>query len=78
MPKYDAVPDTQQVPTTRHTAAAAAPPKPKDPLVTMTTDIPASVRRELKLACAIHEVKLKDAVEAAIRAWLVEHPPKLP
>lgn len=80
MPKYDQVPDAPQVPTTRHVAPAAAAPKsaaPVDPLVPITTDIPASVRRDVKLACAIHGIKLKDAVEAALRDWLTEHPIRL-
>jgi hypothetical protein len=80
MPRYSEVPDSPQVPTTRHiapAAAAAKPTAPVDPLVPITTDIPASVRRDLKLACAIHEVRLKDAVEAALRAWLAEHPVRL-
>ena len=77
MPKYDAVPDSPQVPTKRHTPPAPKPAAPVDPLVPITTDIPASVRRELKLACAIHGVKLKDAVEAALRDWLSEHPVRL-
>jgi hypothetical protein len=79
MPRYSEVPDSPQVPTTRHVAPAAAVPKPApaDPLVPFTTDIPASLKRDLKLACAIHDVKQKDAVEAALRDWLTEHPIRL-
>lgn len=31
----------------------------------------------MKLACAIRWTKLKDAVEAALRDWLTEHPIRL-
>ena len=42
--------------------------------VTVTTTIPDSVRDEVRVACAVHNVKLKDAVTEALRAWLVYHP----
>lgn len=72
-PQYNDVDVSPQVPKTRQTVPAAAAPAP-DPLVPLTTDIPASIRKSLKLACAIHDVKLKDAVAQALTAWLAAHP----
>lgn len=40
------------------------------PLVPITTDIPAPIRQELKVALAVHGVKLKDAMAEAIALWL--------
>lgn len=75
MPKYDDVPDDNQLAGSRHrTVAAAPPPAPVDPWVDITTTIPRSVRQDVKVACAIHGVLLKDAVTEALRAWLLEHP----
>jgi hypothetical protein len=76
MPKYDDVPaDDQLTGSRRRTVTAAAPPaEPVEPWVDITTKIPVSVRREMKVACAVHGVLLKDAVTEALRAWLVDHP----
>lgn len=75
MPKYDDVPaDDQLASSRRRTVIAPAPAEPVDPWVDMTTTIPNSVRQDVRVACAIHGVKLKDAVTEALRAWLVEHP----
>jgi hypothetical protein len=76
MPKYDDVPAEDQLTgSRRRTATAAAPPaEPAELWVDMTTTIPESVRQDVRVACAIHGVKLKDAVTEALRAWLVEHP----
>lgn len=70
MPRYEKVADGPQLPARREKPKAAAE-------VTITTDIPVTVRRDLTLACAIHGVKLKAAVTEAIEAWLKEHPPTL-
>jgi hypothetical protein len=48
--------------------------EPAELWVDMTTTIPESVRQDVRVACAIHGVKLKDAVTEALRAWLMEHP----
>jgi hypothetical protein len=76
MPKYDDVPAEDQLTgSRRRTATAASPPaEPTELWVDMTTTIPESVRQDVRVACAIHGVKLKDAVTEALRAWLVEHP----
>lgn len=75
MPKYDDVPADDQLAGSRHrTVTAPAPAEPVDPWVDITTTIPRSVRQDVKVACAIHDVKLKDAVTEALRAWLREHP----
>jgi len=75
MPRYDRVSDETQIPAHRTVPAPAAPPPAVvDPLVPITTDIPTSLRRDIRLACAVHDVKLKDVVADALRAWLAEHP----
>ena len=76
MPKYDDVPAEDQLTGSRRRQTVIAPPPtdPVDPWVDMTTTIPNSVRQDVRVACAIHGVKLKDAVTEALRAWLVEHP----
>lgn len=77
MPRYDQVSDDAQIPAHRTVPAPASPsPAVVDPLVPITTDIPGSLRRDVRLACAIHGVKLKDVVADALRAWLAEHPPQ--
>lgn len=70
MPKYDQVSDEQQLPRTRTLPPATVQRAPDDPLVPITTDIPASIRQELKVALAVHNVKLKDAVAEALVIWL--------
>jgi hypothetical protein len=70
MPTYDKVSDAPQLPKTRSVPPAAVRTAPDDPLVPITTDIPASIRRELKVALAVHDVKLKDAVAEALTLWL--------
>ena len=48
--------------------------EPEEVWVTITTTVPTSVRDDVRVACAVHDVKLKDAVTEALRAWLVYHP----
>lgn len=79
MPKYDDVPADDQLTGSRRRSSAAPPAEPVpglgfDRWVDMTTTIPESVRQDVRVACAIHGVKLKDAVTEALRAWLLEHP----
>lgn len=75
MPQYDDVPDNDQLAGSRHRTATAPPlAEPVDPWVDMTTTIPNSVRQDVRVACAVHQIKLKDAVTEALRAWLLEHP----
>ncbi|GAA1590744.1 hypothetical protein GCM10009678_86280 [Actinomadura kijaniata] len=86
MPRYDDVPKDEQLPRTR-TTAPPAPPAPaaaapaaelaEEAWVAITTTVPVSVRKQMSVACAIHGVKLKDAVTEALRAWLADHPPRL-
>lgn len=78
MPKYDDVPAEDQLTGSRRRQTPATDLVPGlgfDPWVDMTTTIPESVRQDVRIACAIHGVKLKDAVTEALRAWLAEHPP---
>lgn len=78
MPRYDAVPDDDQIAgSSRRTAQAGPPAEAPEPWVAITTTIPASVRRSMSVACAVHGVKLKDAVTQALQAWLDEHPARL-
>jgi hypothetical protein len=75
MPKYDDVPTDDQLASSRRRTVIAPPPtEPVEPWVDMTTTIPQSVRHEVRVACAVHGVKLKDVVTEALRAWLKEHP----
>jgi hypothetical protein len=76
MPQYDDVPDDDQLSSSRRRTVAAVPPPPRpaDPWVAITTTVPSSVRDDVKVACAIHGVKLKDAVTDALRTWLADHP----
>lgn len=74
MPDYGNVPPDNQLAGSRRRSSAAPPAEPVDPWVDMTTKIPNSVREDVRVACAIHKVKLKDAVTEALRAWLLEHP----
>lgn len=73
MPQYDDVPADDQLASSRRRTVAAVPP-PADPWVAITTTVPSSVRDDVKVACAIHGVKLKDAVTDALRSWLADHP----
>lgn len=75
MPRYDAVDDSPQLPN-RRTRPAVAAPEP-EAWVAITTTVPAAVRKEMTIACAVHGVKLKDAVTEALRAWLTDHPGRL-
>jgi hypothetical protein len=76
MPKYDDVPASDQLTGSRRRQTVIAPPpaEPAELWVDMTTTIPESVRQDVRVACAIHGVKLKDAVTEALRAWLEDHP----
>ncbi|GAA4155117.1 hypothetical protein [Actinomadura keratinilytica] len=75
MPKYDDVADDEQLLSSDRRTAQA--PAAEEPWVAITTTVPSSVRRQLSVACAVHNVKLKDAVTEALRAWLAEHPPRM-
>jgi hypothetical protein len=75
MPKYDDVPASDQLTGSRRRTVIAPPPaEPVEVWVDMTTTIPQSVRHDVRVACAVHGVKLKDVVTEALRAWLEEHP----
>jgi hypothetical protein len=75
MVDYSEVPDEKQLTgSRRRTVIAPAPAEPVEPWVDMTTTIPQSVRHDVRVACAVHGVKLKDVVTEALRAWLEEHP----
>jgi hypothetical protein len=80
MPRYDAVPDDEQLSGSGRRSAEpqqaepASPPPIPDPWVAITTTVPTSVRREVSVACAVHGVKLKDVVTEALREWLRTHP----
>lgn len=80
MPKYENVSTDQQLSTTRNRRSRTTPPTggasapAPEAWVTMTTTMPADVRRELAVALAVHNIKLKDAITDAVRAWLAEHP----
>ncbi|MFF7459633.1 hypothetical protein [Kitasatospora sp. NPDC008115] len=68
MPKYNPVSTERQLP-------GQAPGKTNE--VAITTTIPYALRRQLTLALAVHDVKLKDAVAQALEAWLESHPVSL-
>ena len=68
MPKYDDVSTDNQLDGSQRRAGATPPAEPVDPWVDITTTIPNSVRQDVRVACAIHGVKLKDAVTEALRA----------
>lgn len=74
MPQYDKVDSSPQVPRGRHLTTQPAAVE-QDPLVSVTTDIPASLRKRLKVACAVHGIKQQDAYADALEAWLEKHPP---
>ncbi|MFJ7209776.1 hypothetical protein ACIQWR_40395 [Streptomyces sp. NPDC098789] len=78
MPKYNPVDDSRQLPLAP-TPPPAATVRREPPVaqVAITTTLPAPLRRQLTIALAVHEVKLKDAVAEAIQAWLEAHPVKL-
>lgn len=42
--------------------------------VQISTTLSVGLNHELHVACAIHNIKIKDAVSAAVRLWLHEHP----
>ncbi|MFI6158257.1 hypothetical protein ACIBCA_36855 [Kitasatospora sp. NPDC051170] len=73
MPTYEPVPEDRQLPKT--TPPTAAAPAPKE--VPIATTIPYALRRQLTLALAVHDTKLKDAVAQALTAWVAAHPPNL-
>ena len=71
MPQYDRVDPSPQVPRTRH---IQPPPPPEEKTRPITTDIPASQYRDLKVSCAINGIKVKDAVAQALEMWLEKYP----
>jgi hypothetical protein len=75
-PRYDRVPDEPQLPSSRPRLApsTAEASSPVEPWVAITTTVPTSVRRELSIACAVHDKKLKDVVTEALQTWLDDHP----
>ncbi|MEV3927047.1 hypothetical protein [Actinomadura coerulea] len=80
MPRYDDVADDSQLASSsRRTVRAPHPAEdpPAEAWVAITTTVPASVRRQVQVACAVHGVKLKDAVTQALQAWLEANPPRL-
>lgn len=77
MPKYDDVADDEQLKSSDRRTVQTPAPVAEDPWVAITTTVPTSVRRQVTVACAVHGVKLKDAVTEALQVWLAEHPPEL-
>jgi hypothetical protein len=69
MPRYDEVPKAPQLPS-----KPASTVGQREPWVPVTTTIPESLRRELTIACAVHNIKLKDAITSAVKQWLMQHP----
>jgi len=76
MPDYGNVPDEKQLTGSqrRQPPVIQGVVEPAELWVDMTTTIPESVRQDVRVACAIHGIKLKDAVTEALRGWLEEHP----
>ncbi|MFI9206491.1 hypothetical protein [Streptomyces sp. NPDC053048] len=73
MPAYEDVSEEPQL-SGRRTQS----PKPEKVSETaITTTIPMPLRRQLSVALAVHQVKLKDAVTQALEEWLKKNPPTL-
>jgi hypothetical protein len=73
MPAYEEVSEEPQLPTRRTESVK----EKKAQEIAITTTIPVPLRRQLSVALAVHQVKLKDAVTQAIEDWLAKNPPAL-
>jgi|GEM_PF-878516 hypothetical protein len=49
-------------------AAAEAAPEASEPMKRLTIDVPASLHRRIKVACALNGVKIADEVRALLEA----------
>ncbi|MDJ0347255.1 hypothetical protein [Streptomyces sp. PH10-H1] len=73
MPTYEEVSENRQLPSRKPKSAVAG----QTAEVAITTTIPAPLRRQLSVALAVHQVKLKDAVAQAVEDWLAKNPPEM-
>lgn len=65
----------------RHPSFPAIPASPSAPLVSVPsrrvpfgTSLPAGLHRAFKVRCIARDIRMQDAVEQAVHAWMERHP----